>query len=580
MKPKVKVFVSYHKPAVLLKSEVLIPVWSGKAAAKDSHKDGTMSVEDCRWMEENLIGDDTGENISYLNRRFNEITTQYFAWKNSAKFGNPDYIGFMHYRRHLNFNEDNELQENIWGTVDFPNISENYINTVGLTDKKITEFVKHYDIVTTRLWDVRNGGAENIYSQYKNATQTLDIKDYETTMSILLEKYPEYRNAIDEYNNNPFGYFTNIFIMKKELFEDYCEWLFTILRECEKQIPNYSDVQRNRAIGQIAERLFGIYITYLKKHNPKIRIKELQRTYVQNTNSGMEIPVVFSCDDKYCQHLYCAIKSIAINKIYTDKLHIYILSSKMNDKNRKRLNNLCESSGMQLSFIKVNEEDFCHCPQTEICKHISVATYYRFLLASLLNNLDKVLYLDCDITVKSSLSDLYNINIADKYFGAVQDILYKDSSERMNLEKYCNAGVMLINLKKWREDGVEEKFFDYVNTNQDLILWQDQDVLNDVLQNGICYIDKIWNAQVGQYELCYTSGFNELAKQSKIVHHIGFAKPWDWNCLSPQRNIYFKYLLHTPYGWKVPFYFVAPLFYLLVRIVKTAFYVYMLRKSW
>ena len=101
--PTVKILISYHKPAVLLKDEVLTPIHVGRVLATESSKDGSMSEEDYKWMLENMIGDDTGDNISHLNRTLNELTSMYWAWKNYDKLGNPDYIGFMHYRRIFDF---------------------------------------------------------------------------------------------------------------------------------------------------------------------------------------------------------------------------------------------------------------------------------------------------------------------------------------------------------------------------------------------------------------------------------------------------------------------------------------------
>ncbi|WP_298497297.1 DUF4422 domain-containing protein, partial [uncultured Helicobacter sp.] len=98
--PNVKILVSYHKPSVLFKDEVLTPIHLGRALSKEAHKDGKVSDEEYEWLCENMIGDDTGENISHLNRYFNEMTGIYWAWKNYDKLGNPEYIGLCHYRRH------------------------------------------------------------------------------------------------------------------------------------------------------------------------------------------------------------------------------------------------------------------------------------------------------------------------------------------------------------------------------------------------------------------------------------------------------------------------------------------------
>ena len=145
--PTVKILISYHKPAVLLKDEVLTPIHVGRALATESSKDGSMSEEDYKWMLENMIGDDTGDNISHLNRTLNELTSMYWAWKNYDKLGNPDYIGFMHYRRHLNFNIDRKYKENEWGLIDNNIIDENYIDNYNLKADYIKELVGKYDIL-------------------------------------------------------------------------------------------------------------------------------------------------------------------------------------------------------------------------------------------------------------------------------------------------------------------------------------------------------------------------------------------------------------------------------------------------
>ena len=99
----VKILVCYHKKDVLYKSNILVPIHCGRAVATEKHKDGQISAADYDWLLRNTIGDDTGDNISKLNREVNEMTAIYWAWKNYDKLGNPDFIGLCHYRRLFNF---------------------------------------------------------------------------------------------------------------------------------------------------------------------------------------------------------------------------------------------------------------------------------------------------------------------------------------------------------------------------------------------------------------------------------------------------------------------------------------------
>lgn len=115
-KNKVKLLICYHKPAYLLKDNVMTPIHVGRANAKVR-----MGEEnpDYQWLVNNMIGDDTGENISNKNDYYNEMTAVYWAWKNYEELGNPDYIGLMHYRRHFIFDE------NITDVVNVKNFDEN-----------------------------------------------------------------------------------------------------------------------------------------------------------------------------------------------------------------------------------------------------------------------------------------------------------------------------------------------------------------------------------------------------------------------------------------------------------------------
>ena len=98
---KIKILVAFHKPYKSLKNNILTPIHVGRDIAFEKSKDGVISKEDYDWLIENCIGDNTGDNISSLNRYFCEMTALYWAWKNYDKLGNPEYIGLMHYRTYF-----------------------------------------------------------------------------------------------------------------------------------------------------------------------------------------------------------------------------------------------------------------------------------------------------------------------------------------------------------------------------------------------------------------------------------------------------------------------------------------------
>ena len=105
MSIKTKILVTYHQPAPLLEGDMFVPINGGRANLKTKLANNNISEEDYTWLLDNTVGDDTGENISKENGRYNEMTVLYWAWKNYEKLGNPDYIGLMHYRRHFIFKD-------------------------------------------------------------------------------------------------------------------------------------------------------------------------------------------------------------------------------------------------------------------------------------------------------------------------------------------------------------------------------------------------------------------------------------------------------------------------------------------
>lgn len=119
-------------------------------------KDGEISKEDFEWMCGNMIGDDTGDNISHLNRYFCELTGIYWAWKNYDKLGNPDYIGFMHYRRHFIFNEDIisnlKINGDSWSYLAYD--FNKYFKSI--KPNLYIDLIVNYDAIVPKLFDCNN----------------------------------------------------------------------------------------------------------------------------------------------------------------------------------------------------------------------------------------------------------------------------------------------------------------------------------------------------------------------------------------------------------------------------------------
>ena len=242
--PLVKVFVSYIKPAFLFKSEILTPIHLGRAVEKENSKDGLISEENLEWLHENCIGDnDFVGNISHINRRVGFLTGTYWAWKNYEKLGNPEYFGSFGYRKLLTPNFLNEL--------------------------------KKYDFITPEPTEMH-------LSLKRQFIYCHGPEMYKTTLDIIKEVYPEEISEVVEYFKQGKGYFYEIYVMKKELFFDFCEWIFKILfrfielydNDFIETVPKYgqSEIFQNlskkefRDVAFIMERLTGYYLYKLTKN--------------------------------------------------------------------------------------------------------------------------------------------------------------------------------------------------------------------------------------------------------------------------------------------------------------------------
>ena len=148
-----------------------------------------------------------------------------------------------------------------------------------LNRQQLEELLKKTDII---LPNPRNYFIETNYSQYVHAHHAQDL---DVTRQILDEKYPDYVKAFDETMKSTIGHRFNMFIMKSELFDSYCEWMFDILFELEKRldISDYSAYDA-RVFGFVSERLLDVWV-FTKNY----KYKELPVGFMEDEHWGRKI---------------------------------------------------------------------------------------------------------------------------------------------------------------------------------------------------------------------------------------------------------------------------------------------------
>lgn len=263
-KDRIKILISYHKESELIGSEIMMPIQVGAQSSAVDLK---------------IQRDDEGIHISDKNDKYCELTAQYWAWKNL----DADYYGFMHYRRHFVFkNVAYEFDDG--RPVSYKCINNKYKKTIGLDDESIRRCIDGFDLILPLPVDTSSWGAVSNEVQF-SCLENLHAVDFDLVCKTVIELYPDYASAVHEFRTGHYAYWYNMFIMKKEIFEDYSEWLFRILESSEKKIDfSKYDQQEMRTLAFMAERLLSIYLLKLLKEKPELKVKHLKMTFVHHTD--------------------------------------------------------------------------------------------------------------------------------------------------------------------------------------------------------------------------------------------------------------------------------------------------------
>lgn len=238
-----------------------------------------------------------------------------------------------------------------------------------------------------------------------------------------------------------------------------------------------------------------------------------------------------------------------------------VIDESVTPENQKKLEDTVTPFNNQIRFYKVDSTPFRSFPGLSERKSITQATYYRLFLTEILpQSLEKVLYLDGDIIVRQSLTELWNTDIEHCSIAAVNhpEIIVSDFFSRLGYPAelgYFNAGVLLINLKRWRENNVVDSFIDFIEQHHKGLVAHDQDVLNYILKDdkkALPYKYNLMSCSIYkrlENDKAYYEDIKDAISNPTVVHFL-LAKPW-WvynRHLHPYRSTFFKYRNQTM--WK------------------------------
>ena len=546
-KPDIKIFVSHRidLDAQTIDNPLYIPVRCG--AVYDKRENVTM------------LGDDTGDNISEKRMSFCELTVQYWAWKNVK----ADYYGLCHYRRYLSFADKRfDTKKSPYQHVEEIYLNESSEKKYGLLNPK--KEIGKYDAVTIVPIDITSvptpkGYAKNIGEHWKNWAHVLVE---ENTIDILIESARKAQGMkaeklLTDYMDQTEYYGFNCFILNKRIFNELCEFEFSILEEFEKHVdPRFYSETMNRVCGFMGEILCGAFLWNLQ--HQKVSIKEAQLVYfskpekiketVDPLEKGNVIPLVLMSSDYYVPYVATLLQSLKENS-KDDTVYDVIIFEKSITKHNKKMLKRREDERMSIRFYSPTYL-FANTQLFIASASYAEEAYYRVLTPWILADYDRAIVMDSDIIIKSSLKELYETDLHGMCLGGVKDIVYqgflnadhhKDydyAKNEMGMDQpydYVNTGVLLMDLKKIRSEYKRDEMIKFMGEHKYRI--QEQDALNVLFEKKFYFLDLCWN-----YYTCTNDGvkyyinaapatskeiYEKQTGEKGIIHYASQPKPWN-----------------------------------------------------
>ena len=251
--------------------------------------------------------------------------------------------------------------------------------------------------------------------------------------------------------------------------------------------------------------------------------------------------ILISVNEKFFTPVEVLLKSISIN--VKEQIDVYFMYHSLPKSYVEKLDKFCsEKCGAKFHPVYIETNFFDDLPIEE---KYSVETWFRLVAPFILpSEVERILWLDADMIVNKDLTSFYNSNFCDKSIIVAQEMSPEEvqisSIKRLNMQKdskYFNAGMVLFNLVKIRQNWTKNSIFQLITNIKDILTWADQDVLNVMFDT-----DKIVCSNDYNFQLFYKSWRSiDDVNKAFIIHYYGFMKPWNKKYVHEAKWIYWKY---------------------------------------
>ncbi|MGJ8547369.1 MAG: DUF4422 domain-containing protein [Sulfitobacter sp.] len=549
-------YTAYHMAAPLIESRSVQPIHVGRARAAAPLA--------------GMIGDDSGDHISPRNPGYCELTALYWAWKNDTA---STHLGLMHYRRVLDMeNQHPQRAETRLSRFDIPAYCEGLENWL--------EAHEDIDLVIPRAHVMGRTMRDNYLGGHHP-------QDWDLTRQIIAEHYPQDLEVFDSVAGKYEVRLGNMFLMRRELFEPYCAWLFDILSRLEAlDVPreNYS-TQQSRYLGYVAERLLTVWLAKLRQTQPELKIHEVgilnlsealvvPWTQGAGFNAPDQINIAFAADRAYLPHTAAMLASLLAHARDDRQLNLFFLHSNIEGADLALLREVIAPYPFA-RLLEINAGAVFDGSYRSASRAPSNTTYNRFLLFDLLPGMERLLYVDVDMIFCGDVGQIWDHDIGDAPLAAVTDYimtrtltgptptidpavpdLYRYQRDLLGLSdaqiaRYFNAGLLLLNLRQMDMAKVSRDLMDMALTGK--YLFRDQDIMNAYFKGEAAQLParfNVFNTVAEGYGRVPRAGHAEAmgAKRDPLIIHYaaGDYKPWNGEAV-PMAAPYWAALLRTPF---------------------------------
>lgn len=274
------------------------------------------------------------------------------------------------------------------------------------------------------------------------------------------------------------------------------------------------------------------------------------------------INIVLSSDNNYAQHVAVVMASIVSNTKNSNNIRFFLLSDNISKEKLVLIERTVKKFNSNVIIVDLSNNELFS--KVFLSGHISKAAYFRLAIADILpKNIDKVIYLDVDLLVLKDIETLWNIDLGGKAIGAVPDYgilsskrVMKEKFESIGISEsdlYFNSGVLILDLKKFRDNNYTNILLSYMKNNK--FIHHDQDVLNKVFKNNWKVLPLCWNVIPPVFYLFFKVLKNKIFRNKAIeaklnpaiFHYAGGYKPWEYKVYQGFNDKYYEYLSLTEF---------------------------------